>query len=78
MLLENKEVLKVQNMLRHGSVSCMCFCFGSVFCAVLPIIRKSTALFKGSQALSICHSDKNSIKMKTVWSTGAMVVTGEN
>jgi len=77
-MLENKEFLKVQNMLRHGSVSCMCFCFGSVFCAVLPSIRKTTALFKGSQALPVCPSDKSSMKMKAVWSIGGMVVTGEN
>jgi hypothetical protein len=48
-----------------------------MFCAVLTNIRKSTALFKGSQALPVCLSDKNSIKMKTVWSNGGMILTGE-
>ena len=47
-------------------------------CAMLPNIGKSTALFKGSQALHVCRSDMNTTKMKRVWSIGGMVVTGEN
>jgi hypothetical protein len=48
-----------------------------MFCGMLPNIRKSTALFKGSWALPICPSDKNSIKIKVVWSIDGMILTGE-
>ena len=48
-----------------------------MFCDMLRNIRRSTALFKGSQTLPICP-DKNSSKMKKVWSIGGMIVTGEN
>jgi hypothetical protein len=49
-----------------------------MFCAVLPNVRKSIALFKDFQALPIFFSDKNSIKMKIVWSIGGMIATREN
>jgi hypothetical protein len=49
-----------------------------MFCAVLLNVRKSNALFKGSQALPLCPSVKNSIKMKIVWSIGGMILTGGN
>jgi len=50
-------------------VSALEVCGGGMklmFCAVLPNVRKSTALFKGSQASPLCPSVKNSIKMKIV------------
>ena len=48
------------------------------FCPVFLDIPQNITLFKVSQSSPACPSDKISIKMKTIWSVGGMVLTGKS